>query len=74
MCWQIKRCKFDKNPDKYHKIAEKDIIVYKFGNVSKEDNCFHPYFKKCFSYKSNVLNEEIKFTFAAENYYYEYYE
>ena len=60
MCWTIDKNEFVKFPKSYHKIADKDIEVYKLGNISEDDNCFHSYFKKCFSYKPNVLNEEIK--------------
>ena len=48
MCWQIKRCNFDKNPDKYHKIADENIIVYKIGDV-RCDN----FFSACEFYKYN---------------------
>lgn len=58
MCWEIKRCKFDKNPEKYHKIAKKDIFVYKIGY--EEDNGFSPYFRDEFIYKPNIFNDEIK--------------
>lgn len=60
MCWTIDKNEFDKNPKSYHKIADEDIFVYKYGNVFEDDNCFHSCFKKCFSYKPNVLNEKIK--------------
>ena len=60
MCWTIDKNEFVKFPKSYHKIADKDIFVYKYGKVSEDDNCFHPYVKKCFSYKPNVLNEKIK--------------
>ena len=60
MCWRIDKKAFKKNPKSYHKIADEDIFVYKYGNVSEEDNCFHPCIKEHFAYKSNVLNKEIK--------------
>ena len=56
MCWRIEK---DKNPEVYHKIAQEDIIVYKFGNVCN-DNCFHPYFYENLGYKKDTLNNEIK--------------
>ena len=60
MCWKIDKNEFVKFPKSYHKIADEDIFVYKYGKISEDDNCFHPYVKKCFSYKPNVLNEKIK--------------
>lgn len=60
MCWSINKKKFDKDSEKYHHIAEEDMTVYKIGYVSEKDNCFHPCFKEYFSYKPNVLNDEIR--------------
>ena len=37
MCWIIDKKLFENNPEDYHKVAKKDIIVYKFGRV-KDDN------------------------------------
>ena len=56
MCWSVEK---DKNPEIYHKTAQEDIIVYKFGNVCN-DNCFHPYFYENLGYKKDTLNNEIK--------------
>ena len=56
MCWSVEK---DKNPEVYHKTAQEDIEVYKFGNVCN-DNCFHPYFYENLGYKKDTLNNEIK--------------
>ena len=58
MCWKITKKDFDKNPEKYHRVADKDIVVYKFGN--RTDNNFNPIFVNTFSYSVNVLNKEVK--------------
>lgn len=60
MCWEINKKKFDNNPEKYHKIAEEDITVYKFGDVYQDDGNFHPCVHDAFKYRPNVLNKEIK--------------
>ncbi len=65
MCWRIDKLAYCRDSKKYHKIADKDLYVYKYGKASKEDNCFHPYFKGHFSYKPNVLNEEVKLFLAS---------
>ena len=58
MCWKINKKEFDNNPEKYHRIADKDITVYKFGN--RTDNKFNPIFVNTFSYSVNSLNKEVK--------------
>lgn len=58
MCWSINKIEFESNPEKYHKIAEEDITVYKFGHIL--DGKFIPYFKCDFTYTVNSLNEEVK--------------
>ena len=61
MCWIIDKAKFNDNPERYHKIADKDITVYKIGEVfSMLDNKFFPYFQRKFSYESYKENSEIK--------------
>ena len=57
MCWFIDK---DKNPEIYHKIAQEDIKVYKFGNFWDVDKCFHPYFYDLLGYKINDGNKEVK--------------
>ena len=58
MCWKINKKLFDKYPEKYHRIADKDITVYKFGKVIEK--IFYPFFQDNFYYKPNVLNDKIK--------------
>ena len=58
MCWSINKIEFESNPTCYHKIAEEDITVYKFGHIL--DGKFIPYFKCDFTYTVNSLNEEVK--------------
>lgn len=58
MCWKIKKEVFDKNPEKYHKIAEEDIVVYKFGE--KRDNTFFSFYQTNFGYEPNKPNKIIK--------------
>ena len=55
MCWQINKIDYEKNPEKYHKIAEEDITVYKFGN--EIGNEFSPAYQVDFCYKANVTNK-----------------
>ena len=57
MCWEINKKKFNKKPEKYRKVAKKDIEVYKIG--FEEDNGFSPYYRQDFIYKANSLNDEI---------------
>lgn len=56
MCWRIS---FNKNPDDYRKIADKDITVYKIGYMTAECNFSGPLYKN-FTYKPNVLNMGVK--------------
>lgn len=56
MCWRIS---FNKNPDDYRKIADKDITVYKIGYMTAECNFSGPLYKN-FIYKPNVLNVGVK--------------
>ena len=57
MCWKINTIKFSKNSDKYHKIADKNIIVYKIGDV-RCDN----FFSACelYKYKRKFSNKKTK--------------
>lgn len=57
MCWTIDKEKFEANSERYHHIAEEDIIVYKFGY--KKHNKFNPMYRQEFIYKTNSLNDEI---------------
>ena len=57
MCWIINKKAFEANPERYHNIAQEDIIVYKVGY--KKYNKFRPFYKKMFSYKAKSLNDEI---------------
>ena len=60
MCWIIDRELFKNNPENYHKVAEKDIIVYKFGKV-REGN-FIPFYRNNYTYisKCNNIRVELK--------------
>lgn len=58
MCWEINKKEFYNKPEKYHKMAEEDIIVYKIGCCT--DNEFIPYYYKGFSYRANIPNKDIK--------------
>ena len=58
MCCEIKKKEFNENPDKYHKVAEKDIEVYKIGCWKNKG--FSPYYCDTFIYKPNIPNKEIK--------------
>ena len=57
MCWRIDKKTFKKNPEKYHKIAEEDIVVYKFGWES--DGNFFPCYYLEFGYEPNSINEKV---------------
>lgn len=57
MCWRIDKKTFKKNPEKYHKIAEEDIVVYKFG--LKIDGKFFPSYYPEFGYEPNSINEKV---------------
>ena len=57
MCWRIDKVEYEKNPNCYHKVAEEDVIVYKFGY--KKYNKFNPMYRQEFIYKTNSLNDEI---------------
>ena len=59
MYWSVNTFRYNANPEGFHHIADKDIEVYKFGDVFEDDGNFHPY-NQFFSYKPNVLNKEIK--------------
>ena len=58
MCWQIRKEEFDKNPDKYHKVAKEDIVVYKFG--VQNSNIFLSIYQTNFWYEPNKSNKLIK--------------
>lgn len=64
MCWTISKIKFDENPEEYHKIADKNIIVYKIGYLKTDlfGTTFCPYFRG-FIYTANSTNKEIKMDF-----------
>lgn len=70
MCWKITKKDFDKNPERYHKIAKKDIFVYKIGYEA--DNGFSPYYYKGFSYKANIPNKNIKLHMESNQLYQSY--
>ena len=57
MCWRIEKKLFNKNPEKYHKIAEEDITVYKFG--CKIDGKFFPSYYPEFGYEPNSINDKV---------------
>lgn len=61
MCWYISENSFIKNPEKYHKIAVKDIVVYKFGNV--KEKVFSSSFFSLFPYKPDVINEHEELSY-----------
>ena len=58
MCWKIAKKDFDKNPEKYHRVADKDIVVYKFGN--RTDNKFNPICRDRYGYSRQVFNKEVE--------------
>ena len=58
MCWEINKKKFYNKPEKYHRIAHEDIIIYKFGQVKK--NKFYPCTYGNFIYKPNIATKKIK--------------
>ena len=70
MCWRIDKIEFDNNPKNFHKKAQEDIIVYKFGTFWCEDKCFHPYYHSNFTYIANSLNKELNLvTYKGYEYY-----
>lgn len=58
MCWRIENINLDKNAECYHKIADEDITVYKFGTLRNRE--FYPYFFNQISYPSKSLMKKIK--------------
>ena len=58
MCWTINKDKFSENPDKYHKVAEEDIVVYKVGK--NKGGKFFPFFVDNFPYIAHNTNEKVK--------------
>ena len=67
MCWRIDKLAYCRDSKKYHKIADKNIIVYKIGY--RVGNEFHPSFQTRFGYEPNVLKEEIKLSFVENSLY-----
>ena len=57
MCWIINKVVYEKNHEKYHKVASEDKIVYKFGYVN--NNIFHPSCYSEFGYEANVSNNKV---------------
>ena len=57
MCWMINKVVYDKNPEKYHKVAEEDKIVYNFGYV--DNNIFQPCYSMT-SYEPNKIKRNKK--------------
>ncbi len=58
MSWIINKIEYEKNHDKYHKVAAEDKIVYNFGYVDK--NIFHPYYYSMISYEPNKIQRNKK--------------
>ena len=58
MCWKIDKKEFKSNPEKYHKVAEEDIVVYKFGK--EIDKKFFPSYKINFGYEPNYLSDKVE--------------
>ena len=58
MCWSIGIKEFNENPEKYHKIAEEDITVYKFG--IKYNKKFLPAYQDDFGYEPNIRNDKVE--------------
>ena len=58
MCWSINKIECESNPEKYHKIAEEDITVYKFG--VQNSNIFLSIYQTNFWYEPNKSNKLIK--------------
>lgn len=68
MSWKVKKedyenDNYENHNSKYRKIADNDIVVYKFGFVGNTGN-FYPYYIKDFSYKPNECNEEIELSLS----------
>ena len=59
MCWTIDKELFKNNPENYHKVAEKDIIVYKFGKVRDGDINILSYFIKICLFKYTVCENSV---------------
>lgn len=57
MCWKIENHKYFNNPEKYHKISEEDIVVYKFG--WENDGKFFPSYYPEFGYEPNSINDKV---------------
>lgn len=57
MCWEVNKIEFNDNPEKYHKIADKDIIVYKIGDVRCDK-----FFTACqiFHYNIKSITKKVK--------------
>ena len=68
MGWIINKITFDKNPNKYHRIANKDITVYQMGIILDDGGCFHPVHQEAndFFYKPNILNEKQYFIIRSD--------
>ena len=66
MCWMIKKLAYCRDSKKYHKIAEKDITVYKIGYDS--GNEFYPAFQTRYGYEPNVIKEGIKLAFEENSF------
>ena len=65
MCWIINKVVYEKNHEKYHKVASEDKIVYNFGYVEK--NIFHPYYYSMISYESNKIQRNKKLILSEPN-------
>ena len=65
MSWLISKNSYSKEESLYHKISNKDIIVYKFGFLNDKKN-FFPYHYKDFVYIKNRDNPVLKIVLIEE--------
>ena len=60
MCWRIDKREFNKFCGFYNRIADEDVVVYKFG-VEKGVEFAPMCYSTTFSYMPNVITEHISF-------------
>lgn len=65
MSWLISKNSYSKEESLYHKISNKDNIVYKFGFLNDKKN-FFSYHYKDFYYITNSYNPVLKLTIIEE--------
>ena len=58
--------KYESKPERYHKIAVRDIKVYEFGSKEDEKFIVNYHNNKNIIYNPNILNKEIEFAIEEE--------